>query len=226
MLPAGRLWLRRVMSGVAAAAELPPPARRWLVAGLGNYGMQGTRHNVGMAVLNQLARRLDVADQWKKERRCCADLAVARVGETELLLLNPRRLMNVNGHSVAQAAKMYTLQAEDVYLVHDELDKPLGKLAMKLGGSARGHNGVRSCINCFSSDAMPRLRVGIGRPTHPEAVERYVLGRFTEAERERLPRLLDEAAELLLSHILQRSPERTDGTKGPRPSAPRAPSTC
>ncbi|XP_028917959.1 probable peptidyl-tRNA hydrolase isoform X2 [Ornithorhynchus anatinus] len=152
MLPAGRLWLRRVMSGVAAAAELPPPARRWLVAGLGNYGMQGTRHNVGMAVLNQLARRLDVADQWKKERRCCADLAVARVGETELLLLNPRRLMNVNGHSVAQAAKMYTLQAEDVYLVHDELDKPLGKLAMKLGGSARGHNGVRSCINCFSSD--------------------------------------------------------------------------
>ncbi|XP_001365569.1 probable peptidyl-tRNA hydrolase isoform X2 [Monodelphis domestica] len=196
-------WLSRGMS--RTIPELRPPGKRWLVAGLGNYRLQGTRHSVGMAVLNQLAQHLNVADQWKKQHQCHADVAVACLGEAELVLLKPRRFMNVNGLSVAQAAKMYQLAAEDIYLVHDELDKPLGKLAMKLGGSASGHNGVRSCISCLNSNVMPRLRVGIGRPTHPGAVERYVLDRFTAAEQEQLPQLLEQATELLLSHIQQRS---------------------
>ncbi|XP_044517297.1 probable peptidyl-tRNA hydrolase [Gracilinanus agilis] len=196
-------WLSRGMS--RTGPELQPPGKRWLVAGLGNYRLQGTRHSVGMAVLNQLAQHLNVADQWRKQQQCHADVAIACLGEAELVLLKPRQFMNVNGLSVAQAAKMYQLAAEDIYLVHDELDKPLGKLAMKLGGSASGHNGVRSCISCLNSNVMPRLRVGIGRPTHPGAVERYVLDRFTAAEQERLPQLLEQATELLLSHIQQRS---------------------
>ncbi|XP_056668430.1 probable peptidyl-tRNA hydrolase isoform X1 [Monodelphis domestica] len=148
-------WLSRGMS--RTIPELRPPGKRWLVAGLGNYRLQGTRHSVGMAVLNQLAQHLNVADQWKKQHQCHADVAVACLGEAELVLLKPRRFMNVNGLSVAQAAKMYQLAAEDIYLVHDELDKPLGKLAMKLGGSASGHNGVRSCISCLNSNALADL---------------------------------------------------------------------
>ncbi|XP_020821126.1 peptidyl-tRNA hydrolase isoform X2 [Phascolarctos cinereus] len=180
----GLLWSRLSRGMSRAGPEPRPPGKRWLVAGLGNYRLQGTRHSVGMAVLNQLAKHLNVADQWKRQRQCCADVAIARLGEAEL---------------------MYQLAAEDIYLVHDELDKPLGKLAMKLGGSASGHNGVRSCINCLNSNVMPRLRVGIGRPTHPGAVEQYVLDRFTAAEQERLPPLLEQATEVLLSHIRQRS---------------------
>ncbi|XP_067398211.1 peptidyl-tRNA hydrolase isoform X2 [Emydura macquarii macquarii] len=184
------------------------PQTRWqhhVVAGLGNYGLRGTRHNVGMAVLNQLAQKLNVADQWKADRRCCADVTITNVEETELVLMKPRRLMNINGLSVASAAETYNLGVEDIYLVHDDLDKPLGKMAIKLGGSARGHNGVRSCISSLHSDCMVRLRVGIGRPVGEAMVDRYVLGRFNSAEHEVLPRVLEQAAELLLEHILQRS---------------------
>ncbi|KFQ92915.1 putative peptidyl-tRNA hydrolase, partial [Nipponia nippon] len=91
-------------------------------------------------------------------------VAGAAAGGRELLLLKPRRLMNVNGLSVASAAEIYSLRPEDIYLVHDDLDKALGKVAIKLGGSARGHNGVRSCISALQSNEMTRVRVGIGRP--------------------------------------------------------------
>ncbi|XP_036272084.1 probable peptidyl-tRNA hydrolase isoform X2 [Pipistrellus kuhlii] len=206
---AGRL-LRRAMSG--CVWELGPPGKRWLVAGLGNPGLPGTRHSVGMAVLGQLARRLGVAERWARDRRCAADLARAALGDAQLVLLRPRRLMNANGRSVARAAELLGLTAEEVYLVHDDLDKPLGKLALKLGGSARGHNGVRSCISCLNSNAMPRLRVGIGRPTHPNAVQAHVLGRFSPSEQELLPPVLERATDLLLDHIRERSQGPWSGT--------------
>uniref|UniRef100_G3R620 peptidyl-tRNA hydrolase n=2 Tax=Gorilla gorilla gorilla TaxID=9595 RepID=G3R620_GORGO len=195
--------LSRAMS--RCVLEPRPPGKRWMVAGLGNPGLPGTRHSVGMAVLGQLARRLGVAESWTRDRYCAADLALAPLGDAQLVLLRPRRLMNANGRSVARAAELFGLTAEEVYLVHDELDKPLGRLALKLGGSARGHNGVRSCISCLNSNAMPRLRVGIGRPAHPEAVQAHVLGCFSPAEQELLPLLLDRATDLILDHIRERS---------------------
>ncbi|XP_052505670.1 probable peptidyl-tRNA hydrolase isoform X1 [Budorcas taxicolor] len=204
-----RLWLSRAMS--RCVLEPRPAGKRWLVAGLGNPGLPGTRHSVGMAVLGQLARRLGVAESWARDRRCAADLALASLGDAQLVLLQPRRLMNLNGHSVARAAELFGLTAEEVYLVHDELDKPLGKVALKLGGSARGHNGVRSCMSCLNSSAMPRLRVGIGRPTHRDAVQAYVLGRFSPAEQELLPPVLERAVDLLLDHIRQRSQGSSSG---------------
>lgn len=203
------LWLSRAMS--RCVLEPRPAGKRWLVAGLGNPGLPGTRHSVGMAVLGHLARRLGVAESWARDRRCAADLALASLGDAQLVLLQPRRLMNLNGHSVARAAELFGLTAEEVYLVHDELDKPLGKVALKLGGSTRGHNGVRSCMSCLNSSAMPRLRVGIGRPTHRDAVQAYVLGRFSPAEQELLPPVLERAVDLLLDHIRQRSQGSSSG---------------
>ena len=76
------------------------------VAGLGNPGLPGTRHSVGMAVLGHLARRLGVAESWVRDRRCAADLALASLGDAQLVLLRPRRLMNANGRSVAQAGEL------------------------------------------------------------------------------------------------------------------------
>ncbi|XP_034871646.1 peptidyl-tRNA hydrolase isoform X6 [Mirounga angustirostris] len=139
MPPLGRLratlWMSRAMS--LGVLEPRPPGKRWLVVGLGNPGLPGTRHSVGLAVLGQLAQRLGVADGWARDRHCAADLALAALGDAQLILLRPRRLMNANGRSVARAAELFGLTAEEVYLVHDELDKPLGKLALKLGGSSR-----------------------------------------------------------------------------------------
>lgn len=76
------------------------------VAGLGNPGLPGTRHSVGLAVLGQLAQRLGVADGWARDRRCAADLALASLGDAQLVLLRPRRLMNNNGRSVARAGEL------------------------------------------------------------------------------------------------------------------------
>lgn len=73
------------------------------VAGLGNYTLPGTRHSVGMAVLNHLASKLDMGDQWKRDKQCCADIVVARLGDAELLLMKPRKFMNLNGTSVVTA---------------------------------------------------------------------------------------------------------------------------
>nr|XP_036864013.1 probable peptidyl-tRNA hydrolase isoform X1 [Manis javanica] len=105
MPPPGRLragvLLSRVMS--RCALEPRPPGKRWLVAGLGNPGLPGTRHSVGMAVLGQLAQRLGVAETWARDRRCAADVALASLGDAQLVLLRPRRLMNANGRSVARA---------------------------------------------------------------------------------------------------------------------------
>ncbi|XP_036710348.1 probable peptidyl-tRNA hydrolase [Balaenoptera musculus] len=212
------LWLSLAVS--RCVLEPRPPGKRWLVAGLGNPGLPGTRHSVGMAVLGQLARRLGVAESWARDRRCAADLAQASLGDAQLVLLRPRRLMNVNGRSVARASELsgaVCTDAEEVCLVHDDLHKPLGKLALKLGGSARGHNGVRSCISCLNSNmspalgrAMPRLRVGIGRPTHPDTVQGYVLGHFSPAEQELLPPLLS-ATDLLLDHKRERSQRPSSG---------------
>ncbi|KAJ6654598.1 hypothetical protein lerEdw1_006751 [Lerista edwardsae] len=185
MLPAqpfGRL-LGRAIS--LHQDELRAEGKRVLVAGLGNYGLRGTRHSVGMAVLNHLASKLSVADQWKRDKRCCADVAVAKVEDVELVLMKPRRLMNVNGLCVLGAAEVYRTDAENIYLVHDDLDKPLGKVALKLGGSAR-------------------LRIGIGRPVGEATVDHYVLGRFTNAEQELLPQVFEQAVGILLENIRQR----------------------
>ncbi|XP_060245942.1 peptidyl-tRNA hydrolase isoform X3 [Meriones unguiculatus] len=115
--------------------------------------MPGTRHSVGMAVVGQIARRLGVAESWARDSRCAADLALAPLGDAQLVLLRPRRLMNVNGRSVAQAAELFGLAAEEIYLVHDELDKPLGKLALKLGGSAR------QCQGCGWASGAPHTPI-------------------------------------------------------------------
>ncbi|KAM6316124.1 peptidyl-tRNA hydrolase [Podargus strigoides] len=205
------------------AAELAGRARplvsragpRVMVAGLGNHGLRGTRHSVGMAVLDRLARQLAVAEGWRADRRCCADVALGAARGLELVLLKPRRLMNLNGLSVASAAELYSLHPEDIYLVHDDLDKALGKVAIKLGGSARGHNGVRSCISALHSNEMTRLRVGIGRPEGEVAVSSYVLAPFSTGERERLEQILAQAAMFLLEHILQRrAPVGEPGDRG------------
>ncbi|XP_018420839.1 PREDICTED: probable peptidyl-tRNA hydrolase [Nanorana parkeri] len=189
----------------------------FMVVGLGNHGMSGTRHNVGMAAINLLARRLKVADQWKTDKRTGSDFITTKHRGMQLVLLKPRQFMNINGISVAPAAEKFHLTPENIYLLHDELSKPLGKVSLKFGGSAKGHNGVRSCIDYLKSDTMTRLLIGIGRPDGNEksSVTAYVLGRFTPAEQEMLPHVLEQGVDLLLLHIKNRT--EMDSTANAKP---------
>ncbi|KAM8865070.1 peptidyl-tRNA hydrolase [Synchiropus picturatus] len=189
---------------------------RRMVVGLGNPGMQGTRHNMGMAVIGALASRLGTGDRWRGDQQVSGEVIVTQVEQTQVVLLRPRLLMNISGASVAKAVSKFGVRPEDVLLIHDDLDKPLGKVTFKHGGSARGHNGVRSCIDCLQTDVMLRLRVGIGRPKEKTPVDRYVLGRFSSEEKKLLDSLLDRSVDLVLSqlsgmHITQSSASPTGG---------------
>ncbi|TNM90073.1 hypothetical protein fugu_004307 [Takifugu bimaculatus] len=196
-----RVLLSKVFTpAMGSEAEINTQGRRKLVVGLGNPRMEGTRHSVGMAVLSAFAARLGVADRWRGDKHVSGEVIVSEV-HTGVVLLRPRLLMNINGVSVAKAAAKYQIKPEDIVLVHDELDKPLGKISIKRGGSARGHNGVRSCIDCLQTDVMPRLRVGIGRPAGKTSVERHVLGRFASEEKKVLDSVLVQSVDLLLSEL-------------------------
>ncbi|XP_031672186.1 probable peptidyl-tRNA hydrolase [Oncorhynchus kisutch] len=163
--------------------------------------MNGSRHSVGMAVLEALAARLRLAESWHGDRHVSGEVIVSDIEDTQIVLLRPRLPMNINGVSVAKAAVKYSIKPEHILLVHDDLDKPLGKLAMKQGGSARGHNGVWSCVECLQTDVMPRLRVGIGRPSGETLVNRHVLGRFSQEEQKILSGVLEQSVDILLSQL-------------------------
>ncbi|XP_041793295.1 probable peptidyl-tRNA hydrolase isoform X2 [Chelmon rostratus] len=202
-------------------AEMHTQGRRRLVVGLGNPGMEGTRHSVGMAVLGALATRLGVADRWRGDKHVSGEVIVSEVQHTHVVLLRPRLLMNVNGVSVAKAAGKYGIKPEDILLVHDELDKPLGKISIKHGGSARGHNGVRSCVDCLQTDVMTRLRVGIGRPKEKTSVERHVLGRFSSEEQKALDSVLVQSVDLLLSQLSQQDSQQDPQSSSSLPAGGR-----
>ncbi|XP_056602475.1 probable peptidyl-tRNA hydrolase [Triplophysa dalaica] len=175
--------------------------RRKMIVGLGNPGMNGSRHSVGMAVLTRIAEHLGTLDNWRSDRQVSGEVIVTEHQEVQLVLLRPKLLMNVNGVSVAKAASKFSIQPEHILLIHDELDKPLGKFGIKHGGSARGHNGVRSCVDCLHTDVMPRLRIGIGRPSGQTSVERHVLGRFSQEEQKVLDSVVKQSLDVLLMYI-------------------------
>ncbi|KAK2176339.1 hypothetical protein NP493_668g01028, partial [Ridgeia piscesae] len=176
------------------------------IVGLGNFDFPHTRHSIGMTVVDHLARLLDMT--WLKNRSVEGMVSQTTVSsadgvdELELVLLKSRLPMNVNGRSVRKAVETFGIADADVYLVHDELDKVLGKWSMKEGGSARGHNGVKSVIEHLNTSAIPRLRFGIDRPTSKSAIARYVLQKFTEDERTVLQSgAIQNAIRTLLKHI-------------------------
>eukprot|EP00118_Oscarella_pearsei_P005798 m.26636 g.26636 ORF g.26636 m.26636 type:complete len:243 (+) comp29425_c0_seq3:507-1235(+) len=183
------------------------PTKTCLVAGLGNFGMEKSRHSVGRVVVDSLASQLGLA--WQKERRILGYVSQTSSVTHQLILLKPRLYMNESGRSIRKAAAFYEVEASDIFLVHDDLDLPLGKCSVKSGGSAKGHNGVKSAISCLQSDRMARLRFGIGRPSWQLQVSEYVLQDFSEEEVPLLKATVQSCVELLMIRFALFMP-RTD----------------
>jgi PTH1 family peptidyl-tRNA hydrolase len=181
-----------------------------LIVGLGNpdEDYAGTRHNLGFACVRELARRLEV----RIDRKRWKSLAGRSEGHHVWLVL-PQTYMNLSGEAVAKAVKDIRVPPQNVWVVYDELDLPLCRMRIRQGGSGAGHNGVLSLINSLGTADFVRFRIGIGKPPRKgsQPGRQHVLGRFTKAEAERLPKIIDgvgSALELALDAGVERAMDR------------------
>jgi len=145
------------------------------VVGLGNPGkkFEKTRHNIGFMILDRIADQQLV--QWQEND--CAWYTYIFKEDEKIILVKPKTYMNSSG-KVMPFLKKKGISIENILIVHDELEKPFGKLQVRIGGSARGHNGLRSFIECSGSKDFTRLRFGIDRPENKSDVGDYVLSNF------------------------------------------------
>lgn len=153
-----------------------------LIAGLGNPGRRyaGTRHNLGYAVVEELARRWDT-DVSRYEARFEGQIGAADVAGERIWLLMPTTYMNLSGRSVAAATRYYRIESADLLVICDDLDLPVGRMRLRRSGSAGGQKGLLDILRHLSTDEVPRLRIGIGS-VHKSATVEYVLSRFDADE--------------------------------------------
>lgn len=165
-----------------------------LWVGLGNPepGMARNRHNIGFMAIDVIAVRHGFGP-WRK--RFKGEVAEGVIAGEKILALKPLTYMNASGESVQQAAGFFKLTVDDIYAFHDELDLAPGKVRVKQGGGAAGHNGLRSMDRMLGSSNYWRVRLGIGHPGDKDRVLGHVLGDFGKDDREWLVRLLDAVAE-------------------------------
>ncbi len=165
-----------------------------LWVGLGNPepGMARNRHNIGFMALDVIADRHGFSP-WRQ--RFKGLVSEGTIGGEKILALKPLTYMNVSGESVQPAAAFYKLAVEDIVAFHDELDLAPGKMRMKQGGGAAGHNGLRSMDRVLGSPNYWRVRLGIGHPGDKDRVLGYVLGDFGKDDRDWLVGLLDAVAD-------------------------------
>lgn len=163
-------------------------------AGLGNPepGMSRNRHNVGFMAVDAIAARHGFSP-WRKRFR--GEVCEGALSDEKILLLKPMTYMNLSGESAREAVGFYKTPLEDLTVFHDELDLAFGKLRVKRGGGAAGHNGLRSLDRCLGSPDYWRVRMGIGHPGHKDRVHGHVMGNFAKAEEPELERWLEAIAE-------------------------------
>lgn len=173
-----------------------------LVVGLGNPGPKyaGTRHNIGFMVLERLASREGV--QFRQQSKLHGLASEVGHGEARLRLLMPQTYMNDSGRSIRAALDWFGFTPEQLLVLVDDMDIPLGRLRLRAQGSAGGHNGLRSTIQHLGTQAFPRLRIGIGAPAENPAERRartvsHVLGPFSRAEQPEVDAVLDGVLEAI-----------------------------
>jgi PTH1 family peptidyl-tRNA hydrolase len=173
----------------------------WFIAGLGNPGAeyQGTRHNIGFAAVEQLARRLHVTA--KRHKRAHALVAEGHIGATRVVLAQPLDYMNLSGGPIKALLTFYDVPLERLIVAHDDLDLDFDVLRVKFGGGDGGHNGLRSIRSSLGSGEYTRIRLGIGRPPGRQDPAVFVLKPFPKDQRAVLPSFLDRAGDAMIGVI-------------------------
>ena len=199
-----------------------------LLVGLGNPGREyaNNRHNIGFMALDEIVRRHGFAP-WK--RRFQGHFADGRIGATRVLALKPATYMNESGRAVGEAARFFKLTPDRVIVIYDEIDLTPGKVRVKRGGGAGGHNGIRSIDAHLGKDYW-RVRLGVGHPGDKDRVRGHVLKDFAKTDQawldklldavcDELPRLIEDDAEGFMSRVAY----LTQPPKPPKPAQPAKP---
>jgi PTH1 family peptidyl-tRNA hydrolase len=182
-------------------AETPPRPR--LIVGLGNPEAKyhQTRHNIGFEAVDTLAQSWHFS--WQEHRRFHGWFAEGLVAGQKIALLKPSTYMNRSGQAVRAVLDWYKLSPESLLVIYDDMDLPIGRLRLRLSGSAGGHNGMKSIISHIGGEHFPRLRLGIGKALDKTLTTSHVLGRFTPEERPLVEQSLQLAVEAVESSLRQ-----------------------
>jgi PTH1 family peptidyl-tRNA hydrolase len=197
----------------ASTLEIAAPGGIHVIVGLGNPGAQfgGTRHNVGRQVLDVLAR--DLGSEWKVNEH--GSVALAEWHGGTLYLLKPGRTVNESGIALRQFADGLRFSPAQWVLVHDDIHLPLGTIRTRPGGRDGGHRGVRSIHEAFGTDAIPRVKIGVGKPADGEPLAEFVLRPFTPAELSTVEHACREAAAGVLALIGNKLAKPAEGSAAP-----------
>jgi len=176
-----------------------------LVVGLGNPGREyeNTRHNVGFMVIDGVVRRLRLKE---RKEECLSHVYRASMAGRVVLFAKPQTYMNNSGFAVLNLLEEHGIEPEEMLVIYDDLDLPLGMIRLRLGGSSGGHRGVESIIRSIKTQNFPRLKVGIGRPRRKEDVTHYVLSPFSTEEQDILNSVLKKSVECVIRSV-ELSPE-------------------
>lgn len=160
-----------------------------MIVGLGNPGSEyaKTRHNIGFMLVDKLAENLKVAVNKSKYK---ALIGEAHIGQEKVLLVKPQTYMNLSGEAVGPLARWHKLNAEDIIVVYDDMDLPLGKLRIRAKGGSGGHNGMKSIISVLGTEDFPRMRIGIGK--NQANTVNHVLGKFNAEETAELEKTIEQ----------------------------------
>ncbi len=174
-----------------------------LLVGLGNPGKQytGTRHNIGFECLDEFVAKTDEMADWinKKDLKC--EVSTGRLGQNRVIAIKPTTFMNLSGEAVAAVCNFYKISADQITVIHDELDVDFGQIRLRTGGSSAGHNGIKS-VSQYIGEGYGRIRIGIG-PKHPTKMksEDFVLQKFSDDQAAELGNLKREVLAILNEYI-------------------------
>lgn len=193
-----------------------------LIVGLGNIGKEyeNTRHNIGFMVADAIAKKHEVS--FSKEERD-AMVAEFRAEGEKIFIIKPTTYMNDSGVAVGQFARFYNIAPEDIAVIHDDMDLPVGFLRIRPNGSSGGHNGIKSVQSHLGTDAFVRFRIGIGHPSHEhQVVLDYVLTKFNTEEQKIMTETITTAAtaaDAWLTDELEKVMNKYNSKKGKKDNA-------
>ncbi len=174
-----------------------------MLVGLGNPGKEydGTRHNIGFAVLDALVAKAEELGDWSDKSSLKCQMVMGQMGQTKVIAIKPQTFMNNSGEAVQAVAAYYKVPPTSIVLIHDELDVKFGSIRTRTGGSSAGHNGVKS-VTQHLGEETGRIRIGIGpkKPVQMDSSD-FVLATFSAAEQKQLPNLYRETNAILSEYI-------------------------